>query len=344
MKVLIVTPGFPKDEQDTSCIPALQLLILGLKEYCDIQVVSLQYPNERGDYKWNEIMVHSLGGKNKKPIRKLVTKGKTFRRVRKVAQEYNPDIIHSFWINDCALIADKVSVDLNIPHISSAFGQDVRASNRWLRWVKKRSFPIICSSEYQAVELAKKTPISPGIKCDKIIHLGVEENIPSENKEIDILGVGNLTKLKNFRQFIEICARIAYGKSLNCVIVGDGPKKHKLEQMVANYGLSGKISFVGHKSREEVLKLMSTSKVFLHCSKFESFGLVMAEAQAAGCKIFSNMVGIAPEMEGREGLVNVHRKISDYLDADVDLKGERQFKIEDTVSKYYKEYQRILGQ
>lgn len=342
MKVLVVTPGFPKDEMDTSCIPALQLLLLGLKQYCQIEVISLQYPNEKSDYEWHGIKVHSLGGKNKKTIRKLVTKGRTFKRVRKIADELKPDLIHSFWINDCALIADKVSVDLNIPHLSSAFGQDVRVTNRYLRWVKKRSFPIICSSEYQAVELAKKTAISPGIKCDKIIHLGVEDLSGNSNKEIDILGVGSLTKLKNYRQFVEICARIAYGKSLNCVIVGDGPRRSNLESLVANYGLSGKIKFSGHQSREEVLSLMAKSRVFLHCSKFESFGLVMAEAQAAGCKVFSNMVGIAPEMEGREGLVNVHRKISDFLDSDEDINGQRQFKIEDTVQAYLAEYKNLV--
>ena len=33
MQILILTPGFPQDEQDTTCIPFLQDFVLGMSEH-----------------------------------------------------------------------------------------------------------------------------------------------------------------------------------------------------------------------------------------------------------------------------------------------------------------------
>ena len=49
--------------------------------------------------------------------------------------------------------------------------------------------------------------------------------------------------------------------------------------------------------RDQVLNLMQQSKILVHTSNFESFGLVLAEALAANCIVISKPVGIAFDNE-----------------------------------------------
>ena len=58
-------------------------------------------------------------------------------------------------------------------------------------------------------------------------------------------------------------------------------------------GLERNVTFDGRLSRERVFELMARSRVLLHTSRFESFGLVFAEALACGARIVSRAVGIA---------------------------------------------------
>ncbi|HET8964144.1 MAG TPA: hypothetical protein VFM99_09615, partial [Chitinophagales bacterium] len=70
-KILILTPGFPIDEQDNNCIPFIQDYVLALAENIgkeNICLISFQYPFVKGNYLWNGITIYSAGGKNRKNI------------------------------------------------------------------------------------------------------------------------------------------------------------------------------------------------------------------------------------------------------------------------------------
>ena len=54
-KILIITPGFPKDENDSSCVPYLQDYILALSNKIgaeNIKVVATQYPFKKNIYNY----------------------------------------------------------------------------------------------------------------------------------------------------------------------------------------------------------------------------------------------------------------------------------------------------
>ncbi len=68
MKTLIIlTPGFPKNEEDTTCVPPQQIFVKALKEAApglNIIVLTFQYPFYSKEYLWNGINVISFGNKN----------------------------------------------------------------------------------------------------------------------------------------------------------------------------------------------------------------------------------------------------------------------------------------
>ncbi|NNU33983.1 hypothetical protein HK413_07125 [Mucilaginibacter sp. S1162] len=74
--LIILTPGFPKDEKDTARLPDRQIFVRILNEtYPDLNIVviTFQYPSEAAEYSWNGIKVIALGGKNKSGFYRRLT-------------------------------------------------------------------------------------------------------------------------------------------------------------------------------------------------------------------------------------------------------------------------------
>ena len=53
--LIILSPGFPKDEADTTCLPSQQVFIKALnKNFPGLKIIilSFQYPFSKVEYKW----------------------------------------------------------------------------------------------------------------------------------------------------------------------------------------------------------------------------------------------------------------------------------------------------
>jgi len=116
-------------------------------------------------------------------------------------------------------------------------------------------------------------------------------NIYSEHKPIEPLGnrlrllyVGRFEdKAKNISILPRIVRRLhARGLRTELTVVGNGPDKDALVRTIKMENVCEDISLVGAKTRPEVLELMQTHDFLLAPSRYEGFGLVVAEAMACG--------------------------------------------------------------
>ena len=62
---------------------------------------------------------------------------------------------------------------------------------------------------------------------------------------------------------------------------------YKLQKLINDLQLEQHISLMNEMPHREVLKLMQQSKVFLHTSSYEGFGVVCLEALYAGAQVVS---------------------------------------------------------
>jgi Glycosyltransferase len=97
-------------------------------------------------------------------------------------------------------------------------------------------------------------------------------------------------------------------KPVSFVIVGptqDTIYLDALKQRAASYGLSSKFRFIGWLPDVEVVKFLHLSNVFVFPSLLDTFGLVNAEAMAAGKPVIATSVGGVPEVvkHGETGLI-----------------------------------------
>jgi len=335
--ILFLTPGFPKDESDFNCIPPLQEFLLKFKSShssAKISVIAFQYPYRSEVYQWNDIRVFPLNGKNN-VLKKILVWQKTLSLSAKIHKENPVDVIHSLWLGECAMIGNILSKKFNCPHICTLMGQDVKASNRYLRLSKKERIRIVALSQNQSHQFFQLKNRNP----DEIIHWGIDDqNFQSAERDIDILAVGSLIPLKNYSLLIRLIAELQniYPK-LKCKLVGTGPELEKLKTLAKKKRISENIEFTGLLSRTEIFELMQRSKIFIHPSTFEGSGYVFAEALVNGMNIVSFNVGYAQKhpkwfiAEDDQDFIAITKSL---LSAELDFEPVNIFPLKKTIEHY----------
>jgi glycosyltransferase involved in cell wall biosynthesis len=287
---LILTPGFPESEADTTCLPMQQQFTRALKELhpeLEIVVLSFQYPYHRKVYKWFEINVIPFGGRNKGGLARLLLRNKINSTLKKLYQERKISGLLSFWYNECAFIGKKFADKNGLKHYCWILGQDARIGNRYPKLLVPRPGELVALSDFIQNEFEKNHRIRPQF----VIPPGVEENLfgdlPGE-KDIDLLGVGSLIPLKQYAIFLEIVAEIKKQiPEIKALLVGKGAENERLQSVINKLRLENNVTMTGELPYNEVLKIMQRAKVFLHPSSYEGFGCVCLEALYAGAHVIS---------------------------------------------------------
>jgi len=287
---IIISPGFARDEKDSTCLPLQQNLIKAInKNFPSIKIiiVALQYPLIKSEYEWNGNKVISFGSRTKGKLYTLLLWRKVWLCLKKLRQENNVKGFLSFWAAECALIGNRFGKKYSIKHRCWILGQDARKENKHIKRMKPQPEELVALSDFIAEEFNRNHYIfpahiiTPGIDPTQFTH-----NVPERN--IDVLGVGSLIPLKQYEIFIQIIATLKEKfPFINTVISGSGPEEEKLKTLIATYKLEKNIALIGEIPHEEVLLLMKRSKIFLHPSNYEGFGVVCIEALYAGAHVIS---------------------------------------------------------
>lgn len=142
------------------------------------------------------------------------------------------------------------------------------------------------------------------IDTDNIKNTASIHNLHQDYKgKFIILMASRITKEKNIGLAIDaVSVLIKKFPNLLLLIVGTGPEKENLESKIKKYGLE---AYVFMKTKWEQISYYKTCDLFLLTSNYEGYGMTLVEAAAAGAKIISSDVGIAPEILERESIVSV---------------------------------------
>ena len=296
LHILMIVPGFPQDENDSTCIPAMQTYIRHLAELTrhHITVITLSYPEQACQYTWHDLRVHSVYSSHVWPFNKIQSGHKASVLAKSIHRGSPVHFIHSFWLSDTAMIGALISRQLQVPHLTTLMGQDVKKSNRYRALSSLFRLHLVALSSYQVSFLNERLQNS----IRSVIGWGVDRvGTADGTRTIDVLGVGSLTKNKDYKTFVEIVAALCDEfPRLRVVIIGDGPQKASLRKLIRRLNLEGQIQLLGHLPRADVLWHMNQARIFLHTSNFEGYGYVFAEALAAGCHIVSRRVGLAVDL------------------------------------------------
>lgn len=234
-----------------------------------------------------------------------------------VAKYEGLDVVHVHYAiphASAAYMAKQIlkSQGVDLPVVTTLHGTDITLVG------KDSSFePVItfCLNESDSV-----TAVSESLKRDTYKHFSTDraiEVIPnfikvsngdhqvdmsirrrySIDEEPILCHISNFRKVKRVEDVLHIFNRVNKSIPSNLLLVGDGPERHKLEQMCRDMNLCDRVKFIGKvRDTQQVLEI---SDLFILPSETESFGLAALEAMTYGVPVISSNTGGIPE-------VNIH--------------------------------------
>ena len=216
----------------------------------------------------------------------------------KIIKKEKIDIIHSNNFSP-ALAGSLLSLLTSKPHITAVWDIfSLCGKDYWNEWTKQTGISkihgiigplfekMILKLPHDAIhtisEASKDDLLKYGAK--KPIHIiqPAIENIEQKNNHVDsfqFIYIGRLVFYKNIEVIIK-AVNLAKKKEpkIKLVIIGGGPHKKTLEDLVHSLSLQSNIEFKGYVTAEEKAQLISSSIALTFPSLCEGFGLVILEA------------------------------------------------------------------
>ena len=217
----------------------------------------------------------------------------------------NFDIIHAhYWLS--GLVAKQISEEKNIPYVfsSHSLGVFLEGYNKERvdceKMVMTSSNFVTASSHYEHVMISenykidenKIKKITPGL--DRKIFTP-DLNLPRENI---FLSIGRIQEQKRQLETIKFLNNFRkIDSNFLCYFIGGPSGKSgddylvELEESVKEFNLESHVEFLGNLSQTKIKDIMNKSKLLIHTSQYETFGLVAIEANSMGVPILSINTG-----------------------------------------------------
>ena len=253
------------------------------------------------------------------------------------------DVIHAhYWLS--GLVAKHISNEFNIPFVFTAHSLGVFLDGYNKERVDCEKL-IMTSSDYiTASSNYEQNLISESYQIDKNkikkITPGIDRSLfapdLSTNRKNIFLSIGRIQQQKGQHNTIDFLNNFRKVENdFVCYFIG-GPSGNsgkeylvELKEQVVESNLENHVKFLENLPQTKIKELLNESKLLIHSSQFETFGLVAIEANSMGVPVLSTNNGSFPEIifNGVNGYLadnlvdgNVNNYVSDLLRDNITFK------------------------
>src|SRR5215472_18539916 len=196
-----------------------------------------------------------------------------------------------------------------IPVITTLHGTDITLVGRDKTYEPVVTFSINESDAITAVSqnLREETYRSFAIEKDIQVIENFVDNSRYNKKPIDafrkviapfdekiLTHASNFRKIKRVADVVQIFANVHRQIPAKLLLVGDGPERRFMEDLVRKLQVQEDVRFLG--KQDQIEEILLVSDLFILPSEYESFGLAAMEAMAASVPVISSDAGGLPEI------------------------------------------------
>ena len=220
------------------------------------------------------------------------------------------DIIHAhYWLS--GLVAKEISNQLKIPFIFTSHSLGVFLDGYNKERVDCEKIVMTSSNLVTASSVFETMLITDTYKVDenkiRKITPGVDRELFSPDlsvkKENIFLSIGRIQEQKGQLETLEFLNNFKkIENDFKCIFIGGPSGKYgneyldNLKQTVEDFNLDKHVKFLDSLPQTKIIELLNKSKLLIHTSQFETFGLVAIEANTMGVPVLTTNNGSLMEI------------------------------------------------
>lgn len=267
------------------------------------------------------------------------------------AREKRLDVVHCHAITSMGLAARRVAGQLDLPLVGT-FHTMISDAAQYVtknQWVKSRTSKVVwrgISLFYKPFDVVTAPSqvtadllVKHGVRNVTVVPNGLDVHrfspardsqvvrtlLELDDDEAMVLVAGRLGFEKNVDVVIQAAKNVLEEKKARFVVTGDGPAKASLLALAKKCGIRDAFEFEGFVNSKALPYYYAAADVLVSASAFETQGLSILEAMAAGCPAVGANALAIPEAidDGKTGFLfepfnagDCAEKILSVLDAD----------------------------
>ena len=202
---------------------------------------------------------------------------------------------------------------LGVPHVVFAYGMELSPlrMRRMKEWAFRSSARVIGISRFarERVEQVYGVPpsrtaiVAPGIEPRRFSSAVPVPRWPARSLGPTLMTLGRLDPTQRYKGYDRLlrltAALVKEFPGVRCIIAGDGPDRTWLQAIAQSLGISDRANFPGYVQDAALPELFAEADLFVLASgesdaremRVEGYGIVLAEAAAAGVPTIAYRVG-----------------------------------------------------
>jgi colanic acid/amylovoran biosynthesis glycosyltransferase len=229
--------------------------------------------------------------------------------------------IHAHYATHPATMALIVAALSGITFSFTVHAHDIQVDRSLLRWKLRETRFVRSISDYNKRFLERLYPNETRGGKIMVVHVGIEPSTYEESARRlvsigsgvpKILCVAAHRPYKGLPVLIEACRILRdEGVQFHCDVVGHGPMRAELEQLIRDRNLGDVFVLAGPRPQDEVARMMAEATLFVLPSiiasdgQMEGIPVALMEAMASGRAVVSTSISGIPELveHGTNGLL-----------------------------------------
>jgi len=215
------------------------------------------------------------------------------------------DVIHAhYWLS--GLVAKQIKEEFNIPIIFTSHSLGIFLDGYNKERVDCEKIIMNASNVVTASSMYEETMIIENYRIDsskiKLITPGVEKEIFTPDstimRENIFLSIGRIQEQKGQIETIKFLDNFRkIENNFLCYFIGGPSGKsgneyfEELKKSITDLNLESHVEFLGSLSQSKIKDLMNKSKLLIHTSQFETFGLIAIEGNSMGVPVLTSNRG-----------------------------------------------------